>query len=313
MAHRFQFGDVTFDPISGDLSVAGDTRRLEPQPARVLTMLLEASGQLVARETLRDALWSDTAVDFDQGINYCIRQIRAALGDEAGAPRFIETLPRRGYRFVLPVVAAGAPGASPASPPPRVNSVRDFVVALIVVLVAIGIFWLGPASRVEERRRLQELERDRAADTLNSPAGRAAGRISAPRPLRLAVLANAIPDDPEAAGRLDRLLEDLVAGLTDVGAERLGVVGPVTTGPLAGTERPHTEVGAQLGVDYVLSASVDDGDGVFAQLIAVPGGEHLFATRFPAGVEIAAMRETIQAGVIAAMEKASARPLLSDR
>src|SRR5262249_43456310 len=93
-----------FDERAGELRRNGDTKRLEPQPARVLGVLLERAGEVVTRTELQQRVWSgDTFVDFDRGLNYCIAQIRDALGDSASEPRFVETLPRRGYRFIATV------------------------------------------------------------------------------------------------------------------------------------------------------------------------------------------------------------------
>ncbi len=78
--------------------------RLQPQPARVLAILVTHAGDVVTRDTLRQEVWSDgTFVDFERGLNFCVAQIRSALGDAADSPRFIETLPRRGYRFIAPI------------------------------------------------------------------------------------------------------------------------------------------------------------------------------------------------------------------
>lgn len=110
-----RFGPFDVDPSSGELRKDGALVHLPPQPFKVLMLLARRSGDVVTRDEIRDQVWSTaTFVDFDQGLNFCIRQIREALGDEAGAPHYIETLPRRGYRFLLPVDAADAKPA-PAS------------------------------------------------------------------------------------------------------------------------------------------------------------------------------------------------------
>ena len=96
-----RFAAFTFDPSSGELRRNGEPVALEHQPSRVLAHLLASPGQLITRSELAAAVWgNETHVNFDDGLNYCVRQIRAALGDEARSPRFIETVPRRGYRFV---------------------------------------------------------------------------------------------------------------------------------------------------------------------------------------------------------------------
>ena len=104
-----RFGPFELQIGSGELRHHGDLVKLAPQPLKVLEVLAHRGGQIVTRSEIREQVWSgDTYVDFEQGLNFCIRQIREALGDTAEAPRFIETLPRRGYRFLMPVESRGA-------------------------------------------------------------------------------------------------------------------------------------------------------------------------------------------------------------
>jgi serine/threonine protein kinase/tetratricopeptide (TPR) repeat protein len=99
-----RFGVFELDTQTGELRKSGRTIRLRPQAAKVLTVLAGRPDQLVTREELKDQIWGqDTFVDFEHGLNLCIQQIRAALDDDADVPRYIETLPRRGYRFIAPV------------------------------------------------------------------------------------------------------------------------------------------------------------------------------------------------------------------
>lgn len=99
-----RFDAFELDSGSGELRRQGDRVKLPPQPFRVLELLVRRSGEVLTRAEIREHVWvDDTFVDFEQGLNFCIRQIREALGDTAGTPRFIETLPRRGYRFLIPV------------------------------------------------------------------------------------------------------------------------------------------------------------------------------------------------------------------
>jgi DNA-binding winged helix-turn-helix (wHTH) protein len=98
------FGAFAVDPRSRELFSHGLRVMLQEQPFRVLLMLLEHCGDVVTREELRKALWpGDTFVDFDQGLNKAINKLRCALGDSAEHPRYIETLPKRGYRLIVPV------------------------------------------------------------------------------------------------------------------------------------------------------------------------------------------------------------------
>ena len=109
-----QFADFAFDTESRELRQNGRVVPLERQPALVLARLLANVGQVVTRDDLAATLWGTvTHVNFDDGLNYCIRQVRAALGDDPKAPRFIATIPRRGYKFIAGVAAAPEPARRP--------------------------------------------------------------------------------------------------------------------------------------------------------------------------------------------------------
>ena len=96
--------------------------RLQPQPARVLALLLERPGEIVSREDLRRHVWgNETFVDFERGLNFCIAQIRSALGDSADSPRYVETVPKRGYRFIAPATSTDNGGAGLKSTPEPVS------------------------------------------------------------------------------------------------------------------------------------------------------------------------------------------------
>jgi DNA-binding winged helix-turn-helix (wHTH) protein/tetratricopeptide (TPR) repeat protein len=100
----FRFGLFEADPASGELLKQGEQMRLQDQPFRMLVLLLERAGEVVTREELRDRLWPEqTFVEFDNGLNVAVKKVRDALGDDAENPRFVETVPRRGYRFIAPV------------------------------------------------------------------------------------------------------------------------------------------------------------------------------------------------------------------
>jgi TolB-like protein/Tfp pilus assembly protein PilF len=99
-----RFDAFELDAANGELRKTGISLKIHPQPLRVLQLLAENPGQTVTREDIQHCLWGDnTFVDFERGINFCVNQIRATLGDDAEKPRYVETLPRRGYRFIAPV------------------------------------------------------------------------------------------------------------------------------------------------------------------------------------------------------------------
>ena len=116
MTRRFRIGEFEFDPNSGELFREGHSLqepcgRLSPQPAQLLSFLIEHSPEIVGLEQIRELLWPDVQIEFEQSLHFCVRQIRAALGDSATTPRFVETVPRRGYRLI----ADTGPGRPPAA------------------------------------------------------------------------------------------------------------------------------------------------------------------------------------------------------
>jgi eukaryotic-like serine/threonine-protein kinase len=139
-----RFGSFEADFQEGKLTKAGVRIHLQEQPLQILALLLERPGQIVTREEIRQKLWSrDTFVEFDDALNTAVRKLRAALNDSADNPRFLETVPRRGYRFIAPVAStpelqAAAPVVSPVKH--RISWRRYFwpAVALIVTAAAIG-------------------------------------------------------------------------------------------------------------------------------------------------------------------------------
>src|SRR5262245_20927093 len=212
---------------SGELRRDGALVKLQPQPFRALAFLANRAGQVVTREEIQREIWGDEIfVDYEQGVNFCIKQIRAALGDDAQAPRFIETLARRGYRFIAPVerseenssrdngLAVAPPGAviSPPGtvPDPSANSAAvsaprlrtgAFLIAAIIVAVILTpagyVIWQG-----REKKAIQ-------------PAGK----------IILAVLPfENLSGDPEQDYFSDGLTEEMITRLGRLQPQRLGVI-----------------------------------------------------------------------------------------
>ena len=119
----YRFGVFELDTATEQLRKNGVTVRLQPQPYKLLRLLVETAGRLVTREEIRAALWADdTFVDFDQGVNFAMKQVREALADQAERPVFIQTVPKRGYRFLAPVEVVGPRTAAPlAGTDPRLH------------------------------------------------------------------------------------------------------------------------------------------------------------------------------------------------
>ena len=132
-----RFGEFELDSGTGELRRGGSRTVLQDQPLRILIRLLERPGQLVTREELQHELWADqTFVDFDRGLNAAIMRLRHALDDDADAPRFVETLPRRGYRFIAPVIRGDAG-----------RTVRWRVVVAAAAAVALALMVGGAVRR----------------------------------------------------------------------------------------------------------------------------------------------------------------------
>src|SRR5580704_1499650 len=125
-APRYRFGAFEVDAATGELRRQGTRIKLNAQPFQVLLMLLERSGDLLTREEISRNLWPDgTFVDYEHGVNSAVNRIREALGDTAANPRFVETLARRGYRFVAPVERISPAEAPPDPAVPEVKPAAD--------------------------------------------------------------------------------------------------------------------------------------------------------------------------------------------
>lgn len=128
-ARRYRFGGFEADAATGELRRQGVRVRIHAQPFQVLLMLVERPGEMVTREEISKELWPDgTFVDYEHGVNSAVNRVREALGDKANSPRFVETLARKGYRFVAPVERIGEPVAG------------------------VGLVDASPAGEVVERR-----------------------------------------------------------------------------------------------------------------------------------------------------------------
>ena len=158
------FGIFEVDLEAGQLRKNGRRARLQEQPFRVLALMLEKPGRVVTREELQDKVWPDTHVDFDHSLNTAINKIREALGDTAANPRFVETLPGRGYRFLAPVEGAVTQAGRDVSVPPKEDPERTIGrqrLALIgaaaaFAIAALALFlsrWSGEPSRTSPLRR----------------------------------------------------------------------------------------------------------------------------------------------------------------
>jgi DNA-binding winged helix-turn-helix (wHTH) protein len=155
---RLRFGVFELDPRAGELRKRGMKIRLHGQPVEILVMLLQHPGETITREELQKKLWpADTFVDFERGLNNAMNRLRAALDDDAETPRFVETLPRRGYRFIGALNGSEQTLAAETTQPRKPGPMLRFsafaalvVVAVAVVLVAVNVW--GWRERLFPRR-----------------------------------------------------------------------------------------------------------------------------------------------------------------
>ncbi len=225
----YRFGTFEVDVRSGELRKQGRRISLQTQPFQVLVELLEHPGDVVTREELRQGLWpGDVFVDFDQGLNNAVKKLRLALGDDAENPRFVETVARRGYRFLAPVEEGAGAGA--AATPARSGRRRIVAVAAAVVLLPL-IYVTG--------QRLWPRE------------------SSAERQIRLLVLPfDNLSGDPNQQYFSDGMTEEMGAQLSLLHPERLAVIARTTGAHYRGTAKSAREIGRELEVDYILEGSV---------------------------------------------------------
>jgi Tol biopolymer transport system component/DNA-binding winged helix-turn-helix (wHTH) protein len=190
-AQIWRFGVFELDAHSMELRRAGIPIKLREQSSRILVYLLEHAGRMVTREELRQLLWpSDTFVDFDHSLNTAVMTLREALGDKADKPLYIETLPRKGYRFIAPVslepaaIEAEAEQVAPlphafsaesARPPAKFLYRKWWVIPALTAFILICLAYPRLKTRIEEAQRLSEMQRLTVVSLTSLP-----GNVSSP-------------------------------------------------------------------------------------------------------------------------------------
>jgi TolB-like protein/DNA-binding winged helix-turn-helix (wHTH) protein/tetratricopeptide (TPR) repeat protein len=245
----YRLGLFEFDPQSRELRKQGIRIRLQGQPVEILAMLLARPGEVVTREELQNRLWpGDTFVDFDRSLNAAVKRLRAALGDSAETPRFIETLSRRGYRFIAPVDAVRSPRAvaavGPLVEPSAIQQAESAprrwlrphyrpwiaLVAVAVTSVSLTLFWgniVESVRRDSSARRIQSL---------------------------LVLPLKSLSGDPEQEYFANGLTDALNAGLAGVSALR--VISQTSSMLYKGTDKPLSRIARELNVDGIVEGSV---------------------------------------------------------
>ena len=272
---RVRTGLFEIDFGSGEVHKEGRKVPVQEQPFRVLAILLERPGEVVTREQLQAKLWpADTYVGFDEGLNTAIRKLRVAFGDSAENPRFIETVSRRGYRFVAPVSEAVAVTLKPppaesvaalktAAEVPHARPWRTWRPAWALCAVAVIVILSG----------LSYL-----------PRRHSSANPAAPKRVMLAILPfQNLSNDPEQEYFSDGLTEETITDLGQLSPEHLGVIARTSAMTYKHTDKTISRIGRELNVDYILEGSVRREGGkarVSAQLIRVGDQTHLWAQNY---------------------------------
>jgi DNA-binding winged helix-turn-helix (wHTH) protein len=246
-------GGLTFDAPSGDLSGPSGATRLAPQPASLLALLASRAGHVVSRDEIREHLWPEGKVEFEQGIAFAVREIRKRMEEVGGDSGLLETIPKRGLRLLggetAGVVTAGSRGEASGGAAAAQSPGRAALLAGGALLLAVGLMALRS--------------------------------VVAGAPV-LAVFPHAAGEDGASARVAAALTTELTTVLTDVFEGRLGVVGPTGTSAIGGPD----DTGAareRLGACLVMSGSVRMVDSdrvvVFTQIVRTSDRVHVWAVQ----------------------------------
>jgi DNA-binding winged helix-turn-helix (wHTH) protein/TolB-like protein len=273
----YRFGVFAFDDRTMRLTRAGRPVALEPQPSRALALLVARAGDLVTRDELRAHIWSsDTHVDFDRGLAYCIGELRSALGDSADNPRFIQTSPRRGFTFIAPVEVDREAGPAYASS----RKTIALAFAIVAAVAAAAGTWM-------------------------------ALRPSSARPIVAVAVFENETGDVSYSRAVTELSDAIVERLTALGPSRVGVDGNAGILRRPRDARDWRAVARDTGAAFLVAGHLQTKDGglsLLIYLIRLDDGTHVWVQRIPrpAGDSL----RTLDADVASEIETAVRRIVL---
>lgn len=278
-----RFGVFEVDLRAGELRRKGVKVRLQEQPLQVLAALLQQPGEVVTREELKRRLWAGTIVDFDHSINTTINKLREALGDSADTPRFIETLPRRGYRFIYPVNGESVPAITPPAIAPALAAAAPAIALEEPPRAAQpGAPWHGRRGARILLIILPALLLVLAALNVGGLRDKLLNRAGAGEITSLAVLPlKNFSDDPRQDYFVDGMTEALITELGKIGALRVLSYQSVVS--YRKTTKSLPEIAGELHVGTFLEGSVlHSGERVriTANLIQASPERHLWAESY---------------------------------
>jgi TolB-like protein/DNA-binding winged helix-turn-helix (wHTH) protein/Flp pilus assembly protein TadD len=286
-----RFGVFEVDLRARELRKNGVLLRLQGQPFQILTLLLERPGEMVTREKLRQKLWpADTFVDFDNSVNAAVNRLRETLGDSADNPRFVQTLPRRGYRFIAPVESVDSEGEKPVaeaapdepSQPQESQEQRSFSKwKSWTTGIAVGAILLAAGGYVWKLR------------------GRQQQTVAKIRSIAVLPLANLTGDSSQEFFS-DGMTDALITNLAEIHALR--VISRTSMMQYKGTQKLLPQIGRELHVDAVLEGTViRSGDRVRidTQLIEAATDRHLWAGSYERNLEdVLALQAEVAGNVV---------------
>lgn len=263
VSHTLRFDNYELDTRAGQLRKRGVKLRLRGQPLEVLAILVEHAGEVVTREELQRQIWkADTFVDFDHGLHNAIARIREVLGDSAETPRYIETLPRRGYRFIgnvenfQPPRLVEEPVAPDLTPAPLRKRNPSLILILCALLVVVVAAWT--------------VRRYVYAKTAAQPV----------RSIAVLPLAN-LSGDPSEEFFADGMTDQLITDLAQIGSLR--VISRTSVMQYKGAKKGLPEIARELNVDAIVEGSVVRSGPrvrVTAQLVQARSDQHLWADTY---------------------------------
>jgi TolB-like protein/DNA-binding winged helix-turn-helix (wHTH) protein/Tfp pilus assembly protein PilF len=280
-----RFATFEVDLRAGELRKQGVRIKLQEQPFHVLAVLLRRPGEVVTREELRNQNWPpDTFVDFDNSLNTAINKLREALGDSADNPRFIETLPRRGYRFIAPV--SGIDGGAATPDKDKGGDGREslwrfrWIVAVVSLAVLAATLFAFNVFRVRER-------------VLNDV------RVPPIQSLAVLPLTN-LSGDPAQEYFSDGMTDALITDLAQMGSVK--VISRTSSMRFRRTDKSLPEIARELNVDGIVEGTVQrSGDRVriTAQLIYGPADKHLWASSYERNLQdVLALQEELARAIV---------------
>jgi TolB-like protein/DNA-binding winged helix-turn-helix (wHTH) protein/Tfp pilus assembly protein PilF len=298
-----RFGAFEVDLPAGQLRKHGMRLKLSEQPFQILALLLASPGEVVPRDLLRERLWpSDTFVDFDHGLNNAVMRLREALGDSSDHPRFIETLPRRGYRFIAPIEvlseisapameslpAAFSSGVALLSAPALQNSSGQrggfFALPRIAILVAAILAGSALISAIAVRYV-------HGVDASKGRANRSTSLVVLPM--------ENLSGDKEQDYFADGMTDDLIANLAKI--RSLRVISRSTAMAYKSTHKPLLQIANELNVDAVIEGTVMRAGNrvrITAELVQVSTDQHLWADTYESPIgDVLALQNRVSSAI----------------